>query len=58
MNKEEVKKVILKVAGDPETGIIAELADEMAKEICGIGKETKKFNPVSETRIVAVKETR
>lgn len=58
MNRDEVKNSILKVAGYPESGIIAELADAMADEICGLNKETKKFNPVSETRIVAVKETR
>lgn len=58
MNKEEVKKAILKVAGDPESGIIAELADAMADEICGIKKETKKYDPVSETRIVNPQEIR
>lgn len=58
MNKEDVKKSILKVAGYPETGIIAELADAMAEEICDLKKETKKYDPVSETRIVKPQETR
>jgi hypothetical protein len=58
MNREEVKQAILKVAGYPESGAIAEMADAMADEICGTKKETKKFEPVRETRIVEVQETR
>jgi len=60
MNRDEVKAAILKVAGNPESGIIAELADAFADEICktNIPTETKKFNPVQETRITEVKETR
>lgn len=58
MNKEEVKEAILKVAGYPESGAIAELAEAMADEICGTKKETKKFEPVKETRIIGVQETR
>ena len=60
MNRDEVKAAILKVAGNPESGIIAELADAFADEIFKeeIPKETKKFNPVQETRITEVKETR
>lgn len=58
MNRDEVKAAILKVAGNPESGIIAELADAFADEICGTKKETKKFNPIQETRVKEVKETR
>jgi hypothetical protein len=58
MNREEVKQAILKVAGNPESGIIAELADAFADEICGTKKETKKFDPIKETRITEIKETR
>jgi hypothetical protein len=60
MNRDEVKAAILKVAGNPESGIIAELADAFADEICKTNTptETKKFNPVQETRITEVKETR
>lgn len=58
MNREEVKHAILKVAGFPESGAIAELADAMADEICGTNKETKKFEPIKETRVVGVSETR
>ena len=59
MDKNKVKEAILKVAGNPIIGPIAELADAMAEAVVNIDKpETKKFNPVSETRIVEVKETR
>lgn len=60
MNKDQIKEAILKVAGNPESGAIAELADEMADAIEQIDKpvETKKFNPITETRIQEVKETR
>lgn len=60
MDKQKVKEAILKVAGNPETGVIAELADAMAEAVVGIDKpvETKKFEPVKETRIQEVKETR
>lgn len=34
--KEEIKRVILKVAGDPETGIVAEYADAWATAIASL----------------------
>lgn len=59
MNKEQIKDVILKTAGYPESGVIAELADAMAKAIVEIDTpEIKKFEPVKETRVVESKETR
>jgi hypothetical protein len=58
MNKEEIKKAILKVAGNPESGAIFELADAMADAICGKEPEVKKFDPVKETRVVVSNETR
>ena len=59
MDKAKVKEAILKVAGNPESGVIADLADEMAEAVINIGKpEIKKFEPVKETRVQEVKETR
>lgn len=59
MNKEQIKNAILKVAGNPEIGVIKELADSMAQAIIEIDQpEVKNFNPVQETRIVESKETR
>jgi hypothetical protein len=59
MDKAKVKSIILQVAGNPSSGVIAELADELAQAIIDIDKpEVKNFNPVQETRIVEIKETR
>ena len=60
MDKAKVKDAILKTAGYPESGVIAELADAMAEAVINIDNpvEIKKFEPVTETRIQEVKETR
>lgn len=60
MDKAKIKEAILKTAGYPESGVIAQLADAMVEAICDIDKpvETKKFEPVKETRIQEIKETR
>jgi hypothetical protein len=59
MNKDQIKDVILKTAGYPESGVIAELADAMATAIVEIDTpEIKKFEPVKETRVIESKETR
>jgi hypothetical protein len=60
MDKAKVKDAILKAAGYPESGVIAELADAMAEAVINIDKpvEIEKFEPVKETRIQEVKETR
>jgi hypothetical protein len=59
MDKAKIKSTILQVAGNPTSGVIAELADELAQAIMDIEKpEVKNFNPVQETRIVEIKETR
>jgi len=60
MDKAKVKDAILKTAGYPESGVIAELADAMAEAVINIDKpvEMKKFEPFTETRIQEVKETR
>ena len=38
--KEQVKKVILDVAGNPESGVIRELADAWASAIVGLDSAT------------------
>jgi hypothetical protein len=60
MEKDKIKDAILKTAGYPQSGVIAEMADAMAEAIANLGKpmETKKFEPVQETRITEIKETR
>jgi hypothetical protein len=61
MNKAEIKAAILKVAGNPESGPIADFADAWADELNKLANpqpETKKFEPVKETRVKEIKETR
>jgi hypothetical protein len=59
MNKEQIKSAILKTAGNPESGAIADLVDQMVEAILNIDKpEVKKFNPVSETRVIESIEIR
>lgn len=61
MNKVEIKAAILRVAGNPESGPIAEYAEKWAEELAKLAAgetETKKFEPVKETRIKEIKETR
>jgi hypothetical protein len=50
----QVKRAILKVAGNPESGPIAQLADEMAKAVVALDEET----PTREKRVVSPTETR
>ena len=59
MNKEQIKSAILKPAGNPESRAIADLVDQMVEAILNIDKpEVKKFNPVSETRVIESIEIR
>lgn len=53
MDKQQIKSAILKATGNPQSGVIAEYVDVMVDEILKIDKkETKKFEPVKETRII------
>ena len=47
MDKAKVKSTILQVAGNPTSGVIAELADELAQAIIDIDKpEVKNFKTI------------
>jgi hypothetical protein len=50
--EQEIKKVILRIAGNPSTGAIKELADEWAREIANLDA------PAKETRTTKPAETR
>lgn len=56
-SREEIKRTILKVAGDPETGVIRELADAWADAIAGLD-EIKNDQLAKETRVTKPSETR
>lgn len=50
----EVKKAILKVAGNPEAGPIAQLAQAMAEAVVALDEE----KPTREKRVVSPSEKR
>jgi hypothetical protein len=54
--KEQIKDAILKAAGNPETGVIADMADQFAEAVLGL--EEKSSTPAKETRVVESKEIR
>jgi len=60
-SKEEIKKAILKVAGEPISGVIFDLADEWAEAIVALDTpQTAAIAPAAtkETRITKPEEVR
>jgi hypothetical protein len=55
--QDEIKRAILKAAGNPSVGVIADLADDLAKEVWELDN-TNSYNPAKEARVVDSKETR
>jgi hypothetical protein len=55
--KSEIKEAILKVAGYPSSGAIADLADSMAEEIHAIDNPPVKVQE-KESRVTKPEETR
>ncbi len=58
---EEIKKAILEVAGNPDSGVIAEYAEKFADAIVGLDtpKRTASFDgPLKETRETKPEEKR
>jgi len=59
MNKQEIKKVLLDVAGNPSSGAVKAIADAQAEELAKkLNGETKKAPTPKETRVVEPEETR
>jgi hypothetical protein len=56
-SKEDIKRAILKAAGNPSAGVIADIADDLAKAVWELDN-TNSFNPAKEARVVERKETR
>jgi len=54
--KQEIKDAILKAAGNPSVGVIAEMADQFAEAVVAL--EEKSSTPAKETRVVESKEIR
>lgn len=55
--KDEIKAAILKTAGNPSAGLIADLADDLAKAVWELDNKNS-VTPAKEVRIVDSKETR
>jgi hypothetical protein len=55
--KDEIKAALLKVAGNPTSGIVKDLADDFAKAVWELDN-TNSINPAKEVRVIDSKETR
>ena len=53
----DIKNAILKAAGNPTVGVIADIADDLAKAVWELDN-TNSYNPAKEARVVEIKETR
>jgi|LakMenEpi03Aug12_release.lakeMendotaPanAssembly.Ray.scaffolds.fasta_scaffold208852_2 hypothetical protein len=59
MNKDQIRKAILEATGHPHSGVIVESVEAIVNEIWKIENvEKKSFDPVQETRVQEIKETR
>lgn len=56
--KDQIKDTILKVAGNPTSGVVADLAEAWAKAIYELDNPSKAGVPSAEKRIVEPQETR
>jgi hypothetical protein len=55
--QDDIKRAILKAAGNPSIGVIADMADDLAKAVWQLDN-TNSYNPAKEARVVDSKETR
>jgi hypothetical protein len=55
--QDDIKKAILKAAGNPSVGVIADIADDLAKAVWELDN-TNSYSPAKEARVVDIKETR
>jgi hypothetical protein len=53
----DIKNAILKAAGNPTVGVIADIADDLAKAVWELDN-TNSYSPAKEARVVDSKETR
>lgn len=58
-NRQQIVSTILKVAGNPENGVIKDLAGPIADAIVALDEpEVKSYDPVKETRVTKAQEKR
>jgi len=56
--REEIKRTILEVAGNPEAGVVVTYADRWADAIVKLDEPKKAAREVKETRVIAPEEER
>lgn len=56
--KDEIKAAILQVAGNPDTGVIKDLADEFATAVYALDNKASATKQATEVRVIEPKETR
>jgi hypothetical protein len=56
-SKDEIKKAILKAAGNPSVGVVADMAEDFAQAVWELDN-TNSHTPAKEARVVDIKETR
>ena len=56
-SKDDIKRAILKAAGNPSVGVISDIADDLATAVWELDN-TNSYNPAKEARVVDIKETR
>jgi hypothetical protein len=56
-SKEDIKRAILKAAGNPSVGVFADMADDLAQAVWELDN-TNSHTPAKEARVVDIKETR
>ncbi len=57
-SKDAIKAAILKIAGDPVSGVIKDLADEMAQAVVDLDSTTSSERSEKETRVTKPAEIR
>jgi hypothetical protein len=55
--KDEIKAAILKAAGNPSVGVVADIADDLANAVWELDNKNS-YNLANEARVVDSKETR
>ena len=56
-SKDQIKAAILEAAGNPSTGVIADIAEDLATAVWKLDNKNSN-NPAKEARVVDTKETR
>lgn len=56
--RDQIKRTILEVAGNPDSGVVRQFADAWADAIVALDEPEVKFTEVKETRVISPAESR